>query len=268
MGVVAIGCAQLGVIDDGSSVSWGPSNRGKLLRPTPLPRQGDGFEMAPRWWARGLHWGTDELVSLLAYTGRQLQQESPGPVLGVGDLSLRRGGPSPWHRSHQTGRDVDLLFFVRDEHGRPANVRLMRAFDEQGRVRGGRLWFDVERNWILIKTLLGNPVARVQFIFVYEPLEQLMLDYARARGEPGYLIETARNVMQQPGDARPHDDHFHVRIYCDAQDASLGCIDRTDWRWNRERRQFALLTAQLPAMVAGRLTSPMPALLALAALPL
>ena len=262
-------CAPLGIVDDGSSVSWGPSNRGKLLNPAAVPRRGDGFEIPPLWWQRGLRWGTDEMVDLIAFLGREVSRAAPGSVVGIGDVSLRRGGPSAWHRSHQTGRDVDLVFFVRDGQGHPVREHAMRRFDGDGRLRGaGDLYFDVERNWLLVRALIANPVARVQFVFVYDPLKQLLLDHARAIGEPDYLIEMASYIMHQPGDSLPHDDHFHVRVYCDAYDLGMGCQDRGDWRWNRKGRKYALLTARLPAAVAGRLGAALPAMLALGALPL
>src|SRR5688572_11009738 len=99
---MAAGCPSVGIVDDGSSVSWGPSNDGALLDAAQLPRRGQGFHMPPEWSQRGVHFGTDELVQLIVWTGRQLDAAEKGLSVGIADLSLRRGGPSAWHRSHQT----------------------------------------------------------------------------------------------------------------------------------------------------------------------
>jgi hypothetical protein len=42
----------------------------------------------------------------------------------------------------------------------------------------------------------------------------MLLDHARAIGEPEGLIDLAAASMSQPSDSAPHNDHMHVRIYC------------------------------------------------------
>ena len=32
--------------------------------------------------------------------------------------------------------------------------------------------------------------------------------------------------FSQPSDSSPHDDHFHVRLYCAPDDLPYGCADR------------------------------------------
>jgi penicillin-insensitive murein endopeptidase len=61
---------------------------------------------------------------------------------------------------------------------------------------------------------------------MYEPLAELLLDHARKIGEPADLLARARLALRQPGDSAPHNDHFHVRIYCSEADRAYGCIDR------------------------------------------
>ena len=39
-------------------------------------------------------------------------------------------------------------------------------------------------------------------------------------------------VLHQPRRAHPHDDHFHIRIGCGAEQRALGCQDRGPiWPW-------------------------------------
>lgn len=279
------GCPRHGVIDDGTSISYGPSNRGKLMRPARLPARGEGFWIPPRWAQRGLRYGTDELVALLVHVGRRLEQASPGARVGVADLSPRRGGPSAWHHSHQTGRDVDLLFFATDERGAPVELTSMPVFDDAGVAAlpaaddqpatgdavARTLRFDAARNWLLVRTLIENPVAPVQYVFISDGLKQLLLDHARAAGEPEALLQQAGFLMLQPGDAAPHDDHMHVRILCPPSDRVHGCSDRGALYWAKKGYKYdpAARVAQAVAQsaVARAVPTPMPAMLVLGALP-
>ncbi|ACY17284.1 penicillin-insensitive murein endopeptidase [Haliangium ochraceum] len=281
------GCPRHGLLDDGTSISYGPSNGGKLIRPALLPERGEGFVVPERWATRGLRYGTDELVSLVVYAGREMARLSPGAELAVADLSLLRGGPSAWHHSHQTGRDVDLLFFVRESDGSPRVMRNMAGFDDDGvaRVPSGRwddgrtpedesireLRFDAERNWLLVRTLVENPIAPVQFLFISDPLKQLLIDHARALGEPEALIQRASYLLHQPGDSLPHNDHIHVRIYCAPSDRVHGCRDRGMLRWVKKDYKYDPVTRVTSAIarnaVATAAPTPMPAMFVLGAFP-
>ena len=272
LGLVAClaGCPQYGIMDDGTSVSYGWGNRGRLVNPTRLPRAGEGYWIPPRWAARGLNFGTDEIVRLIAYAGRQVSREYPGSRIGVADISPERGGPSRWHSTHQSGLDVDLLFFELDSSGRPASSDAMLHYRGDGVARSatGRN-FDVERNWFLVKSLIQNPIARLQFIFIYDPLKQMLLDYAMAIGEPPDIVEEASYLLHQPSDSASHDDHFHVRLYCSKADRDLGCRDRGLLRWTKKDRKYRDHPRRETAPVAARvlLSRPLPALLSLTALP-
>jgi penicillin-insensitive murein endopeptidase len=278
LAVGSAGCPRLGVIDDGTSVSWGPANNGKLMRPIKVPRRGEGYHVPPRWWTRGNNWGTDEMVDLIAYMGRRVRSEHRGSSIGIADLSPRRGGPSRWHRSHQSGRDVDLIFFVTDGKGRPVAYDDMRHINDDGVTRAGTgadgsplpsYKFDVERNWTLIKAALTNPIARVQYIFVSDPLRQMMLEHARQIGESPDLIAAASYVVKQPGGAAPHDDHFHVRIYCSRSDRDAGCEDYGPLRWTKRDQKY--VEGSRRSLVAGLPQSEklarVPAMLSLGTLP-
>jgi penicillin-insensitive murein endopeptidase len=279
------GCPRDGVIHDGTSISYGPSNRGKLMSPARLPVRGDGYWMPPRWAERGLHYGTDELVALLVHLGRDLDRERPGMRVGVADLSPLRGGPSAWHHSHQTGRDVDLLFFATDVSGAPVELTSMPVFDASGMasVPSGvadnpktpldesvrSLRFDAGRTWLLVRALIENPVAPVQYVFISEALKQLLLDHARLTGEPEALIQKAGFLLHQPGDALPHDDHMHVRIFCAASDRVHGCYDRGALYWVKKDYKYDSITRMTSAIAQNAVatTGPMPAMLVLGAFP-
>ncbi|MET0595212.1 MAG: hypothetical protein ABW133_21105, partial [Polyangiaceae bacterium] len=74
--------------------------------------------------------------------------------------------------------------------------------------------------------------ANVQWMFVSLPVEALITDYARARGEDAELVWHAESVMLQPRDALPHDDHLHLRTACMPDEAVFGCEGGgPDWPW-------------------------------------
>ena len=246
LGAVALcsGCIYDGlVLEDGSGFSRGPSRYGMLYDGAKLPVRGQGHWIPPTWATRGLNYGVDELVSTVVYTGRALQLEDERLVLGVGDISRAHGGRSPWHRSHQTGRDVDFLFLLKDKAGQPVRNDRMRKHDASGaeRVPAGKkaeFFFDERANWLLVAALLDNPVAEVQYIFVQADLRELMLDYAAHSGVDRALIERAAETLTQPSDSAPHDDHMHVRIFCPQDDLAAGCVDFGQMRWYKKDQKY------------------------------
>ena len=230
-------------MNDGTSVSYGPSRHGTILNPARLPARGDGYWIPPQWDRRGLAYGTDELVDSLVYLGRDVSRQLPGRVISVADLSLERGGRSRWHRSHQTGRDVDILFLVNDASGRPVAADTMRRYGaDRAAVTAGEApasrFFDDEANWVLVRSLMSNPIAEVQYIFVSDDLKQRLIDHATERGEPEGLIQQAGWLLHQPGDSLPHDDHFHVRIFCPRSDLGYGCRDFGNLRWHKKDHKY------------------------------
>jgi penicillin-insensitive murein DD-endopeptidase len=220
------GCVELGVIGDGTSISMGRPNQGYIVDGVRLPDRGDGFFTREKWRERGNRYGTDELVDLITAVSRRMVAQG-APRMVVADLSAPGGGAAlKWHRSHQTGRDVDLLFYVRDRDGKPVEADDMRVFDGHGRARDGSGYkFDVSRNWQLVRELLVAREALVQWVFVAQPLANRMIEHAQAIGEPEVVLAKARLALRQPARSSPHDEHFHVRIYCAAADRPYGCVD-------------------------------------------
>jgi penicillin-insensitive murein endopeptidase len=214
------------------------------------------------WTRRGNNFGTDELVSIVVRAARRVASEQPESILYVGDFAQEHGGPSPYHRSHQTGRDADLIFFALDEQGRPQKVPSgMYKFGADGwTIRGTpRLQFDVVREWLLVRALLEDPVVDVQHLFISAPLRQMLLDHATQLGEPKELVERARLVLQQPIDALPHDDHLHLRIFCPVSDRVLGCRDRGPLRWFKKTYKYLTarkLVATLPDPLRDQMLRP------------
>ncbi len=223
----AAGCAELGVVTDGSSIAYGKPNRGRLIDGKKLPDSGPGFTTAPVWKERGNRFGTDELVTLLKAVGKRMKKKSKDARLVVADLSGTGGGAADkFHRSHQNGRDVDLLYYVRDAEGKAFEPDAMRVFDGKLVAKDASgVTLDVPRTWLLVKELLTAQEAYVQFIFMYRPIAEKLIEHATKTGESEVVIARAVKALKQPGDSAPHNDHMHVRIYCPAADRMYGCVD-------------------------------------------
>jgi murein endopeptidase len=211
---------------DARSLSVGRASNGKLLGAKAL-ETGEAIRTLPlRHRRRCLNWGTPRLVAALQRAAEAVRNHlADSPPLGVGDMSKARGGPiRPYSRSHQSGRDVDLAFYQVDEQGQPVPAEDLLSFDGRGYAEKEKRRFDVPRNWLLVRALLEDREVDVQWMFVSEPLRKALLGEARKRNEPASLVERAERVLHQPTDSRPHDDHFHVRIRCTAEERAAGCV--------------------------------------------
>jgi len=213
----------------------GVPNHGVLTESEELPVRGPGFV---RFRPRSSHYfGSPRLVRALQNAAAEVQRRAPGGApLSIGDLSAKTGGRIPGHDSHRSGRDVDLLFLVTTPAGAPVPSPGFVRFESDGlaRVDGSSDYvrIDVDREWILLRSLLTSPEIGVQFMFVCHEIEALLIDHARALGEPDSLVSQAETVMLEPSDSLRHDDHVHLRIACAPDEAVAGCSGGGPrWQW-------------------------------------
>ena len=216
--------------------SVGLPHSGVLTDSVALAKTGIGYV---RVRATGNHYGTAELVRTIEHAASEVERLTPGPPLHVGDLSGKHGGRIAGHASHRSGRDVDLLFYAMTLGGAriPSQGWISYGPDGLGVAHDGEhgrtyVRIDVERNWLLARELLLSPYSQVMWLFVSNPLKSLMTEYALARGEDPLVVWQAENVMLQPKNSLPHDDHFHLRIMCPVGDSTYGCDDGGPiWPW-------------------------------------
>jgi penicillin-insensitive murein DD-endopeptidase len=205
--------------------SIGMPHRGVLAHGAELPSRGAGFV-----WLRhdDRHFALPRFAGAIERAAAAVDRQRPGSMLTVGDLSLRHGGQLLPHASHRNGRDADLLLYVMTLDGTPVQSPGFLAFGPDGLAFDEKndrfLRFDVEREWLLLKALIEDPEARIQWMFVHHALEPMLIEWAHARGEPTDTILRAEVVMAQPGPpAQPHDDHVHVRTACTRLEMTTGC---------------------------------------------
>ncbi|MBM4375577.1 MAG: penicillin-insensitive murein endopeptidase [Deltaproteobacteria bacterium] len=149
-------------------------------------------------------WGTEETVAYLTRAVAKVYERHPNtPPLQVGHLSSRRGGPLSPHRSHQSGRDVDLGYYYRDDKG-----------TWYRRATAANL--DLERTWALVRALVTETDA--EYIFINTSVQKLLKDHAQRIGEDPTWLDGLFQVGSRSTNAivrhvHGHDTHMHVRFY-------------------------------------------------------
>jgi penicillin-insensitive murein DD-endopeptidase len=221
------------------ATSYGSANRGVLLVASALPQTGPGFVRANP--GDDTRHGAPLLVSALERAARSVAEAHPGTSpLRIGDLSAKDGGNHARHGSHRSGRDADVLFYLVDERGTSIPGSGFFAFDERGvgAYQGRVVFFDTERNWSLVRALLGDERAVVQWIFCADGVKARLLAYAAVHERDPRVLLRAAYVLHQPSSGNPHRDHFHVRIACTADERARGCIDDgPTWPWWRNEHE-------------------------------
>lgn len=204
--------------------SVGYPHRGVLVHGVELPQQGPGYA-----WLRGddRHFAIPRFVSTIVHAAAMVEALRPGAHLGIGDLSKRDGGTLLPHLSHRSGRDADLLLYMETLDGTPVPSPGFVHVEPDGLARDDKgkrfLRFDVAREWILVRTLLLDRDARVQWLFCNHNVKAILLDWATARGESGELLRRADETLHEPKPGGLHDDHIHVRTECSPDEVASGC---------------------------------------------
>jgi penicillin-insensitive murein DD-endopeptidase len=196
--------------------SVGSPTDGHLIGGAHLP-DAPYLRIVPVYAEGDARWGLEPLVGMIDRAGRALRKQFPESILSLGHLSRAGGGNIDRHASHESGRDADIGFFVKNQQGKSIYADHFVAFKGDGTASS---WpgaqFDDARNWALVSSIVSDTAARVTHIFVAMPLRTRLLQYAEKIGAPAALRARAAELMAQPRGSLPHDDHFHVRIACPA----------------------------------------------------
>lgn len=227
------------------SVSVGYPNRGLLRFGM---RINDDRDLRVKVGSLNSRHGTGELVRLIEAAAHEVAFRYPRSQLTVGDLSRPGGGRFRPHVSHQSGRDVDIGFYMLDRRSTPVNEHVFVRLNNQGM---GKQWgnlykFDAARNWALIESLLSHPTIDVQHIFVSNAIKRRLLNQAVKEAANAEVLMRAKRVITQPRHGAPHRTHFHVRIYCADDDRPM-CKDRPPfYAWHERADEAPTVSALTP----------------------
>ncbi len=185
------------------SRSVGSPTRGSLRDACCLPESGPGFVTTSE-----NRCATDETIRLLLYAIGEVMREFPSsPPVVIGALSRPQGGRLKPHKSHRSGRDVDIGYFA-------AGDRPLRTF---ANLRADEIDFD--KTFYLMAALIAT--GRVDFLFVNYKLQPRFIEAARRLGyddeQIAYLFQYPKGRKSRTGlirHARGHLRHFHVRFAC------------------------------------------------------
>lgn len=206
------------------SLSVGHPNDGWQVRAKRL-KKGGGLTIIDK--SKDKTYGHPALVLMLHRSAKQLAKQFPGSKMVVGDLSAKHGGPLAGHRSHQSGRDADILFYARDAKGRKVQPDKFVTYGGDGKATDGSgLVFDDERNWLLVQLMAKDDRAGLSHIFVSRALRKRLLAFAAKSPIYSKYVDEVTPVLKQPEDSLPHDDHFHVRIACPKKHEGL-CFEHS-----------------------------------------
>ena len=179
------------------SVSIGSPNAGQLLNGVRPPISSTYHLVDPEH-----AWGTEETVNALCHSLDIVAQRHPGtPVIDIGHLSARRGGPLRPHRSHQSGRDVDLGLYYSNK-----NTRWYTYSNGEN--------LDVPRTWILIKTLAKD--TDIEMILLDHHLQEIVESHALSVEQDSHWVHILFHgdgskpplLRHSPG----HATHLHLRF--------------------------------------------------------
>jgi murein endopeptidase len=190
---------------DGHSV--GRANDGSLDDGCELPRSGPGYVSV-----NAARFGARRIVGIVQYATSELARLHPSaPRVVIGALSREDGGRLKGHKSHQSGRDVDVGYLHED--GQKAHF-----------VHTTPDSIDVARTWTLLGAMLRS--GQAQYVFMDYRLQAVLYRHLE---RDGVDESTLGRIFQYPNGrgarrglirhASGHADHFHIRFRCPAEDA-------------------------------------------------
>ncbi|HWO11993.1 MAG TPA: penicillin-insensitive murein endopeptidase, partial [Polyangiaceae bacterium] len=181
------------------SLSIGNANRGALYNGVQMPE-------SPHWRLvdPDRSWATRETVDALSLAVDSVVREFPNaPALSLGDMSKQRGGYFRPHRSHQSGRDVDVGYYYLEG---PAWYKTADATT-----------LDRKLTWSLVKALLTQ--GSVEYLFMDNSVQTLLEEYALSvepdRAWVSELFHPPAKTESVVRHVAGHKTHMHVRFFSD-----------------------------------------------------
>jgi len=221
----------------GAAQSIGTYDAGCLSGAHPLPIDGLGYQVMRL--SRQRFYGHPDLKYVIETLGQQVVAQRLGTLL-IGDLGQPRGGPTlSGHRSHQTGLDVDIWFLLSAQAASRPLTRVERESLSAPSVLVGKSDNINHSQWSAANERvleLAAKIPAVDRIFVNPSIKRELC--RRYHGQ---------RWLQKIRPWWKHDDHFHVRLKCPANNkncigqpplpAGDGCDASLAWWFSDEAKK-------------------------------
>jgi LysM repeat protein len=183
------------------SLSVGPPEAGRLI----------GGERIPSF-----AYATSETITNLVNCIGEVQREFTGTHdMIVGHLSKKKGGKFPPHKSHTSGRDADVGYYLKGI----VPGKFLKVTAEN---------LDIDRTMRFVMCLADT--RQVEYIFIDYYIQEILYAWMKKKNTfdsiLGALIQFPRPIEKRLGLIRHekgHDDHMHIRFVCPA--TSKNCYD-------------------------------------------
>lgn len=190
-----------------TGISTGTADRGRLLAGAQLPRNDALYSIRNPAHS----WGSSLMVNELQRGVRDFRERTGfDRELIMCDMSREHGGRFRPHRSHTSGRDVD--------------IRLpLRLGVAKGTVPQLGSQVDWDATWALIQAFSTN--GQLQYVFLSRSRQQALHQAAKRAGATDSELE---QFIQYPRHSRTavvrhahgHTEHIHVRFKCGANESA------------------------------------------------
>ncbi|MGD8860951.1 MAG: penicillin-insensitive murein endopeptidase [Myxococcales bacterium] len=185
----------------GNGRSLGAPGRGRLYRGVQMPKNDALYTLRNPDHSYG---SSHTVMQLQQAIARFRSRSSYDRELVIGDMSRRRGGRFRPHRSHRSGRDVDIRLPIAE------GVAAGTVPTDAGQV-------DWDAAWSLVQSLIDS--TQVQYIFLSRSRQRNLRRAARRAGVDEQALEAliqfpSRKRTALVRHSRGHVKHIHVRFAC------------------------------------------------------
>ncbi|MBN1605891.1 MAG: penicillin-insensitive murein endopeptidase [Polyangiaceae bacterium] len=176
---------------------------------------------ADRQWLLSLPdqaWGTEETIAALVRCIHRVNEGHPdSPPAIIGSISAEHGGALPPHKSHRTGRDADVHFYL---------------------TRRGSRWYepatadnlDRPRTWALLRAIVTE--TDVEYVLIDRSVQALLEQYALSvESDSAWVADLFHGSGEHPNPLVKHipghTGHMHIRFFSPiAQERGRRAYDR------------------------------------------
>jgi len=194
------------------SLSVGKASAGKLIDGEKMP-EGPGYSYGNR---RNVY-GTNETITyMIRCIGEYRRKHPDGPMVVVGNMSRKGGGHLDPHKSHQSGRDVDIGYIHKKKY-QPVTSMIGTNYKN----------LDPRKTWDLMYCFLET--GAVDVMYVDTKVQKPLVEHLRERNfTDRYLKKIFQYPRKSRGDAviqdyPGHHHHIHLRFKCPKGDKK--CVD-------------------------------------------